>query len=469
MPRPSERLKNMKRPAAAAQGAIPKGPHPKRSQPAAKLQTMKTFKLLASKLAGFKLPKSTDTKSTDMKSIGKSINKSAINKSISASGEPAALNKTALNDESAVSFTNSETASGKTTSASSSAPIPGLPFIKDSKGSRIAFNLLLVRPWVLVVGFWLFSLVGASFAFEGLVNPRKLQAALPEATVEVAPVPARSALIQIVPDDTETAATTTQSGETAGSAASAAANTDSTAKAQQGAAAQSSVDGRFPIWTLSALVGTCAVGCLVISRRRAMVRLAMVRSRRKIRRTYAHGKVLAKANGMATSDKSGSNLAARKAVKANPSRPLGVKSAVATSSPAAQPVGVLAGVTLARTLLGRPTAQADKKRRQRNKQSVVSQPVGQPVGQPTAQSGDRVVISRSTAQQAAQKAVPNAASKTASGTAAKRPVRRTPSRIASRHQSVVSVMPASESHALDWAEGSLAHQMDVRPQRTASM
>ncbi|NJM96881.1 MAG: hypothetical protein HC800_06550 [Phormidesmis sp. RL_2_1] len=48
----------------------------------------------------------------------------------------------------------------------------------------------------------------------------------------------------------------------------------------------------------------------------------------------------------------------------------------------------------------------------------------------------------------------------------RRPIPDAASRIASR-QAVVSVVPASESHPLDWTNGSLAHRLDIRPQRSA--
>jgi hypothetical protein len=310
--------------------------------------------------------------------------------------------------------------------SSGSITIPSLPFIKDSKGSRIAFNLLLVRPWVLVVGFWLLSMAGASLAIEGLVNPRKLNMALPEATVEVTPV-AKSALINVEQDSDQDGEATTAAPKTAansktkGDPASAeAANANKDASAETVASSSG-----FPILTLGALVGTCAAGCLVISRRRAMMRIAAARARGKMRRAHAKKEAIAP-----------------------------VTSPVAMSAQALNAVGSNA-------------VGSNRRRRQRNKRQLA-----------TSQPTTNVIVSRPTAQQAAQKSAiqkntaPKPAQKAVSkpGQApSKRQIRRTPSRIASRRQSVVSVLPASESHALDWANGSLAHQMDVRPQRTASM
>jgi hypothetical protein len=428
-------LKNMKRPTAAAQGASPQGSYPKGSQPKSpqpkssqpkssqpknpqpknphikrepqtvKLQTVKTFKQLASRLAGFKLPAS--------------------------AGKPVKAPSTSIEATPAVNSSATPLAN-LSANSSGNITIPSLPFIKDSKGSRIAFNLLLVRPWVLVVGFWLLSMAGASLAIEGLVNPRKLNMALPEATVEVTPV-AKSTLIDVAQDsevttgEATTAATKTASSEMKGDLASPeATDAKANAKESQDASAETVASSSgFPILTLGALVGTCAAGCLVISRRRAMMRIAAARARGKMRRAHAKKEAIAQ-----------------------------VTSPVAMSDQALT------------------AASPNKKRRQRNKRQLATS------SQPTT----NMIVSRSTAQQAAQKSVaqksaaPKPAQKAVpkpgpkSGQApSKRQIRRTPSRIASRRQSVVSVLPASESHALDWANGSLAHQMDVRPQRTASM
>jgi len=73
---------------------------------------------------------------------------------------------------------------------------PHLPFSKESKSSRIALNLLLVRPWILLIGFWLFSMLGAGLALEGLISPKRLKTALPE-VIETAPVNSENALIKV--------------------------------------------------------------------------------------------------------------------------------------------------------------------------------------------------------------------------------------------------------------------------------
>lgn len=474
MPRPSERLKNMKRPTAASQGVSPKGshpksPHPKRNQPTVKLQTVKTFKQLASRLAGFKLPQPTATeKSATEKSV---IERSVIEKNViekNVAGMSTVKAKGAPHEEPTVlsKAVFSKAVLSKVPSAevmpAANLFIPHLPFIKDSKGSRIAFNLLLVRPWVLVVGFWILSLAGASLAIEGLVNPRKLNMALPEAAVEVTPVASKSALINVEQDTEATTAEATANAaakrETGPASAATAAQVNPGASAER-ASRSSSV----PILTLGALVGTCAAGCLVISRRRAMMRIAAARGRGRVRRANAAN---AKADAIApigktSLSKPGQEIAARKAPHAKTNRPLVAKLAMAATSLATTSLAAAKPVASARALSARPTAAHPKKRRQRTHPSAVNQPS---VSQ-SAASGDRVIVSRSTAQQAAQ----NAAPKTGGASSKRHIRRRTPSRIASRRQAVVSVMPANESHALDWANGSLAHQMDVRPQRTASM
>jgi hypothetical protein len=492
MPRPSERLnerlKNMKRPTAASQGVSPqvpqpKSPQPKRTQPTVKLQTVKTFKQLASRLAGFKLPQPTATeKSATEKSV---IEKNVIEKNVAgmstvrAKGapheEPTVLSKAVFSKA-----VISKVPSAEVTPAANLS-IPYLPFIKDSKGSRIAFNLLLVRPWVLVVGFWILSLAGASLAIEGLVNPRKLNMALPEAAVEVTPVASKSALINVEQDTEATTAEATAANTTAAKRetgpASAATAAQSAAQSNPGAPAErASRSSSVPILTLGALVGTCAAGCLVISRRRAMMRIAAARARGRMRRANAANVVNTKADviapiGKTNLSKPGQKIVARKAPPAKTNRPLVAKLAMAatslatTSLAAAKPVA-----SSARALSARPTAAHPKKRRQRTHPSAVNQSsVSQPSVSQSVASGDRVIVSRSTAQQAAQNAAPKAAPKTGGASSKRHIRRRTPSRIASRRQAVVSVMPANESHALDWANGSLAHQMDVRPQRTASM
>ncbi len=293
-----------------------------------------------------------------------------------------------------------------------------IPFVKNSKGTRVAFTLLLVRPWVLLVGFWLFSLLGGAIAIEGLISPRKLTEALPEAP-QIAPV-VKSSLIDVEQRSDDIAAED--------SAIDAEAEDSEVKTLVVGEAAQSepSTRGGFPTLTLVALVGTCATGCLVVSRRRAMMRMAVARARSRGRRARVGA---ASAKGTLAHKSSAARPVIRKTAK-----PAGVTKLAAKAGP-----GGVSALNQSSKL---------KKRRQRNKRGG-TQPVTLSAG------GNRPLVSRSTAQKngAARPARP-------------RPVRRTSARVSNR-QSVVSVVPANESHALDWTNGSLAHDMDVRPQQKA--
>ncbi|MGB3292014.1 MAG: hypothetical protein WBB01_03360, partial [Phormidesmis sp.] len=134
---------------------------------------------------------------------------------------------------------------------------------KSSKGTQVAFNLLLVRPWVLVVSFWLVSMVSAGIALEGLISPRKLTTDMPAASVPVTP---KDSFISVEPS----------ADEIAGQPVNPDPETVFIAPAETRRSS-------FPAWPLGALVGTCAAGCLVMSRRRAMARMAAARSRSALR------------------------------------------------------------------------------------------------------------------------------------------------------------------------------------------
>jgi len=299
-----------------------------------------------------------------------------------------------------------------------------IPFVKNSKGTRVAFTLLLVRPWVLLVGFWLFSLLGGAIAIEGLISPKRLTEALPE-TPQITPV-AKSSLIDveqrsdgIVAEDSAVDADA-EGGEV------------TTLVAGETAQSETSRRGSFPTRTLIALVGTCAAGCLVISRRRAMMRMAAARARNRSRRARAGATSSAKAKSALAHKQPAVRPVVRRAAK-----PAGVAKLAAKG-----PAGI--------SVLNQPSRS--KKRRQRNKPGV-TQPAAIKTSKRTG--GNRPLTSRSTAQK----------NSTARSVRPK-PVNRTSSRVNNR-QSVVSVVPASESHVLDWTNGSLAHDMDVRHQQKA--
>ena len=305
-----------------------------------------------------------------------------------------------------------------------------LPFIKDSKGSRLAFNLLLVRPWVLVVGLWILSAVSASIAWQGMISPKQLTMDLPQSTTETKSTAEKDAFLSVEKDAEE-------SGGLKISEATPAQTTSATSQVSANTADTSG----FPTWPIGLLVGSCAAGCLAISRRRAMVRMASVRSR---------GKRRVRPTGEMRTGEPIKKLAIRTTTKSAPrptNRPAGrlIKGKQKKGkSPARQPV-------MAKAASAARGPLKSTKRRLRKR-------VGAPQPKP-AVVGNRVLASRSTAKQAV--------SGTHSPRKAARPVKRNSARPANRRQSVVSVVPASASHALDWSNGSLAHQLDVRPQRTA--
>ena len=441
---------------AKLQGVGPKSTYTKSTQPTGKLRAFSPLKRLASTLAGFKLReqssgkvkpnsakkgawmKATDAKTTGPKTTGL---KNAAPKGIPVSVVQAAADPSAIYEAAAVS----------------NAANTGLPFIKNSKGSRIAFNLLLVRPWVLLIGFWLFSIAVGAVAVEGMVSPKKLKTALPEATVETAALTNKNALIKVDQGSEASATGIAEDGNTAQSDAG-----RLEANASGRVAAQTAANNSVPVLPLTAMVGTCAAGCLVISRRRAMARMAAARSRSRIRKVRANADASVSKPGQSKLEQSkseqskpqgnpqnkpqnkpGRKVAARKISKPKVERSSGVKPAIAKSP--AHAFGL------------KPAAARLNQRRQRDKRAASSQP---------AASGKRVLVSRFAAQQAAPTQQVSSISRARQ---ASNKAKRKPARLATRHQGVVSVVPASESHALDWTNGSLAHQMDVRPSRTASM
>ncbi len=479
MPRPLEKLKNMKLPTAAPQEPNPKkrpsgsqhGPDkriPRQVGQSAKFQAAKPIQQLISKLADFKLSKPLLTRS---KKVSENKARGKVSKSDPAV-KNVALELDSSRSESVVSAeTSALTVVPSRPSTAKNVRIGNvtLPFIKESKGSRFVLHLLLVKPWFLLAGFWVFSLLGAGLAFEGMISPQKLKMALPEAA-EVTPADSENAFIKVEPsaeeqpikgesDKAKSLQASPQAGEAEGETAAVAALEDTQTAANSSG---------FPAGPLVALVGTCAVGCLVISRRRAMMRIAAARSRSRARRV---GRPTMESKVFKSGQKSASaNKTAPMGPMANPNkggvrkvaRPSVAKPSAATSI--SQPVAGEAG--------GQSAAVQGKKRRHRNKRTTTSDQSGQ--------GGRAVLISRSTAQQAAagksesqtgSKAA-TAKSKSSTGAPVTKTIQRrrlSSSRSASRRQGVVSVVPASESNALDWSDGSLAHQLDVRPQRTASM
>jgi len=317
----------------------------------------------------------------------------------------------------------------------------GVHSVKQSKGVKIALNLLLVRPWVLVVGFWLLSMVGGTLALDGMLSPRKLKMALPEPpTVEV---PVATSQIQVTPDSDELSAEASDESEVTAEQPEVISIGTGSGSADEGAG--------FPLLPLTILVGGCATGCLVMSRRRAMARMSAARARGRTR-----------------------------VRKSNP-----VRAGQSLRKPASQNSNVANATakTMERPATVATTAPApkSKKRRQRvRKGAVAKTAVAKTAAAKTTSGSNRVLASRATAKPETAKsrtaqvraAQPrNAQTQTAQARpsqarASRRQVRRASARVASRRQPMVSVVPANESHSLDWHNGSLAHQMDVR-QRSA--
>jgi hypothetical protein len=398
MTRPSERLKSVKFPTTAFNGLTG----------GLKLRNIKPLKQLARKLS-------------------KSLPQSKLSSSNKASASPITTRQTESSAEAA------NLISPFRASASG-----GFPFLKDSKGSRIAFTLLMVRPWVLVIGLWAASMLSAAVAIEGLISPRKLLAELPT-VVETAPVVKTSSTQAADQASLEVEQGSQELDSPAAIAATA---------AEDGAAEDSVIknSSQLPIWPVVALVGTCAAGCLVISRRRAMVRLSIARSRGLRRssskaehakaelRTEPNGELRGKVRKVRinSAGRSLKPLAEKPTLKSLVKGSL-IKSAVNPAS---------------------SSAQSPKDRPRRSQPATAQNSASRPAS--------RVLASRATAQQAA----PNSRVSQPSRAPRKSPSFRT-SRQSGR-QSVVSVVPASEAHSLDWQEGSLAHRLDVRSQRSVS-
>ncbi len=297
--------------------------------------------------------------------------------------------------------------------------------VQSSKSARVAFHLLLVKPWVLVVGLWLVSALSAVVAIEGLINPSKLTEDLPEPAGEVAPVAKANSFIDVE----QGAEGITDDGK-------------EIEKSEPNASEVVASNSQFPVWPLVTLVGSCAAGCVVISRRRAMLRIAAARTRNRGRKLPS-----AKTQIAPTRLKASNHNPTRRA----PSAPRVLTPVTALKSKARLAVGKAGDKNKekAREKAMEKTVSTTlgKKRRQR-KRSSSHQAAAKPAGK------SRVLISRSTAQQAAPQ---SKVSQPGSSPRARQKVTRLV-----RRQPVVSVVPAEHANRLDWAEGSLAHDLDKR-------
>ena len=299
---------------------------------------------------------------------------------------------------------------------------PSKADVRDSKGIKLLLNLLLVRPWVLVLGFWLLSMGIGALSLNGMLSPRKLRMAMPEPpAAEVKDT--RSSLLnveQAAGDDT---------------------NVEGDAIAlDSGAASEGS---NFPVLPIVALVGSCAIGSLIISRRRAMVRLAAARAKGRVRKSRP-------ANGVAVHPTTHSKVRSTPTLIKSSVKSTGAKGRKGKGN------GVLSFKAASEKSSAAVRSLKPKKRRQRTKPlSTTAQTSGR----------NRVLASRTNVQKtSAQKTVKSARPQTR---VSRSVARRAASGQAGRRQPIVSVVPANESHALDWPNSSLAHQMDIRQQRSA--
>lgn len=396
MSRPPERSTTMKLPTTNLQSL--------------KLQNAGDFKRLLSRLSPGKLSASAKSKSTESKSIK--------DKSTQTDGS------------------NLKTANPLATA-------------KSSKGFRIAMHLLLVKPWVLVLGFWLLSLAGGSLALSGMLSPRRLTMALPEPTVTE--TTQSNPLIKIEQgsddiSDSPSGEAETPVSETVVIGSDAASTT----------AKQTGNSAALTVLPVALFVGSCAAGCLVMSRRRAMARMAAARSRArarksKLRTSTAASEAIGSATRVAQSTAQAKRQPKRKVAIARTTRQEANR-----KGPKVKPrLNKSAAVAAAAQKSTQPSSQP-KRRRQRVR----------PQAAPATANGSRVLASRATAQQPPTpqpRGSKRRSQRASARTAGRR--RMAGSRQVASRQPVVSVVPAGEANALDWTNGSLAHQMDVRQHR----
>ncbi|MEO0886982.1 MAG: hypothetical protein AAFY54_13840 [Cyanobacteria bacterium J06648_10] len=302
--------------------------------------------------------------------------------------------------------------------------------VRDSKGFKLLLNLLLVRPWVLVLGFWLLSMGVGTLALNGMLSPRKLRMAVPEPPATEAE-DTRSSLLNVEQAAGEEAI----EGDAAGDAIA----------FESGAASDGS---NFPLLPITALVGSCAMGSLIISRRRAMARLAAARAKGRVRK----GRPVSSAAVHSTAhSKVRSAPASLKSSVKSPVKNAGARGTAAKGQKGTGKAGGFSFKAASEKSSAAVRSLKPKKRRQRSK----------PL--PTAAQAsvrNRVLASRTNAQKNVKSARPQTR-------VMRSQARRAAAKQAGRRQPIVSVVPANESHALDWPNSSLAHQMDIRQQRSA--
>ncbi|MEM8502577.1 MAG: hypothetical protein AAF716_05425 [Cyanobacteria bacterium P01_D01_bin.1] len=335
---------------------------------------------------------------------------------------------------------------------------------KEKSAYRMALTLLLVRPWVLVMGFWIFSLGIGSLALGGMLSPRRLTMALPEPAVDASVVSSAQS--------TDTQSASTQSTDTSqfadASTTEAGADADSAESTSAGTTSSSSLTLALPLFLL---VSACAVGCFMISRQRTM---KMAAARARVRKVRGELTLTSKASSDSQL-RSKPKAPARKPSKTSSvPRKLPKKSALARPAPKHPvPQGIdlkifpkKAGSVSNRLASSLNAELQPKKRRHRSKTAIAARMAAnritsKPVANGSAANGGKGLVSRAAVAHAGVQARQPTRSRKSTIRAANR--RRRPA----SQPTVVSVMPAGESHALDWHEGSLAHRMDVRPHRSA--
>lgn len=285
-----------------------------------------------------------------------------------------------------------------------------LTSVKSAKrlwGSQVWFQLLLVRPWLLVVGFWLVSVVVAVSALERIVKPKPLIAGKIEAGEAVgraAPAEPSAAPPSVTPSFV------TPSTRLALTDPDAASDPSAASALVTGVPLWSPLG--LPIGLLSAMVGACAVGCVMLSRWRQLERTTL-RARR--------------------------SRSAPTPIQATGAQPAAV--------PAPAPFPAQAQFLV--------QSQAQSRRVQLSNSS--DRKAGQSSGQKSCRRSDRQRRVARSARPAAAPRPPRSGQAQTSQVQTNR-----------EQQPVISVVPASEAHTLDWPEGSLAHQLDVRAKRSLS-
>ncbi|MEO0458977.1 MAG: hypothetical protein AAF152_20675, partial [Cyanobacteria bacterium P01_A01_bin.114] len=268
-------------------------------------------------------------------------------------------------------------------------------------GSSILFELFLVRPWVLVGGFWLLLIMISALALGGLKDPGKELAQ---------PVPTPETI-----ESTAGAAVTTR--------------LQGSVDAPQSDPAATSVaptELSMPTWPLWALVAVCAGGCL------AMSRPAVAVARRSRRRATPNSRAVALQNKRLNRHRTEKlradqgrleqpRLDQRRAASASKSRAGSLSKSRAGS----------ASKSRKRLKPQQPSAQVLAIRT-----GGIIQRVAPPVRKPSV--GGR--------------SVPQSAGVSPKGGS--------PKGVSfDVKQSVITVVPANEDHPLDWQAGSLAHRL----------